>query len=323
MEEKFLKSRQEREELRANRPKDVSETTEQRQLFDEQVSSLEKAVDEHLQAGRVDDARRDLATLRVLVQDTASSISLTAYDMAKANSTLSRLQQAVDEKGGAGGGARKFKFSAASKKKVKPEKEAVPEEAGSGLPTATATVTPSSSTASPTEEVPTTSGTVYGPVRDTTLFIAASKAVFIRDCENTQILALPTAGSVFISNCHHCRVYVSCHQMRLKNCTDVDVYVWCASRPIIEACNGMRFGPYSSWSGLLSSPWQGSLLPSHAAWVRMVGEIESVEHTEQNFTCVDDFQWLKKSASPHWRVLQPEERVGCTEVFTAVSSPST
>lgn len=41
-------------------------------------------------------------------------------------------------------------------------------------------------------------------------------------------------------------VVVACRQFRMHESRGVDVYLWCGSRPIIEACEGVRFAPLPS-----------------------------------------------------------------------------
>ncbi|KAG5490201.1 hypothetical protein JKF63_00320 [Porcisia hertigi] len=322
MEEKFLKLRQEREEQRQQRAKETVAITVQRQQYEAEADLLEAQVTQLLQEGKVVDSQQRIDALRTLVQDTSNSICLTAHEMARANSILARLQQLVDEKR-SGAAPQKFKFS--SRLKAKPTSDATcanssslqTEESDKNRGIAAAAV-PVAGTTRSTSGV----GNVYGPSTGTDLFITHSRSAFINDCADCTIYCLPIAGSVFLSNCTNCRAYVACHQLRLKSCVNLDLYVWCASTPIIETCDGMRFGPYRRWAGLLSSSTDdGKRYATHAEWVRNVGEIEDAEGTEQNYVKVDDFQWVKKSASPHWRVLTKEEERVSNTTFGPATQP--
>ncbi|CAJ1038162.1 putative Tubulin binding cofactor C [Leishmania utingensis] len=323
MEEKFLQLRQGREEQRRQRSKETAVITVQRQQYESEAELLEAQVTQLLQEGNVTESQQRLDALRTLVQDTANSISLTAHEMAKANMILARLQQLVDEKSSSVA-PKKFKFSSRAKAKPTPDAESTIRSlcptgtSGTNEPTAMAAVTVAG-TVNSTNGF----GNVYGPSTDTDLFINHSKGVFIRDCMNCTIYCLPIAGSVFLSACTNCRVYVACHQLRLKGCMNLDLYAWCASTPIIETCDAMRFGPYQCWAGLLSSCTEdGKAYPTHMEWVRRVGEIEDTARTERNYIKVDDFQWVKKSPSPHWRVLTREEERVSTAVFGPATLPS-
>lgn len=73
----------------------------------------------------------------------------------------------------------------------------------------------------------------------------------------------------------------------MHDAKNVDVYLLCSSRPIIEDCNGIRFAPLGKEG--LGDTWEG---------------------VERNmWDQVDDFKWLKSEHSPNWSVLPEEERV--------------
>lgn len=62
---------------------------------------------------------------------------------------------------------------------------------------------------------------------------------------------------------------------------NVDVYLWCGSKPIIEDCSGVRFAP-----------------------LVLEGEEEGKNLWDQ----VEDFKWLRMKQSPHWSVMSEEDR---------------
>lgn len=67
---------------------------------------------------------------------------------------------------------------------------------------------------------------------------------------------------------------------------NVDVYLHCGSRPIIEDCEGVRFAP---------------LMEGEAGLEGLLGA--------NQWDQVDDFGWLKVERSPNWSVLPEAERV--------------
>lgn len=71
----------------------------------------------------------------------------------------------------------------------------------------------------------------------------------------------------------------------MHDAKNVDVYLLCSSRPIIEDCSDVRFAPLEVDAG---------------------GEWESVKNLWDQ---VDDFKWLKSEHSPNWEVMRREERV--------------
>ncbi|KAI9851566.1 MAG: hypothetical protein M1824_002607 [Vezdaea acicularis] len=91
-------------------------------------------------------------------------------------------------------------------------------------------------------------------------------------------------GPAHLTSLSECVILLSCHQLRVHDCKNVDVYLWCRSRPIIEACHGMRFAPLS---GSLGLDGKG----------------------ENQWEHVDDFRWLKQEQSPNWSILPSDMRV--------------
>lgn len=309
MEERFLKLRQEREEERLSRVGEATDGAVQRRQFEEEAALLTAKAEELLLQKSYDVAQDVINQLRMLVQDTSNNVSLTAHDMAKANGALARLQQAVDDQK-CDPTTKKFKFS--TRVKSKPT-----------LPPPASTLDSKTSAAPSTTVIAPLQGNTYGPASNMKLFVDTAKAVFLQNCVKCEVYCLPICGSVFISNCSNCRIYVACHQLRMKDCNNVDVYVWAASTPIIEHCDSMRFGPYRCWEGLVRSRRREDpvLLFSHEEWVRIVGGINGAAGTEDNYQQVSDFQWLRKHASPHWRVMEPHELHCSAEEFIEPTPP--
>ncbi|ORC91486.1 tubulin-specific chaperone C [Trypanosoma theileri] len=298
MEERFLKTRAEREEARQQKSAGSSGTAWDRLQFEDQARSYERSIMQLITDGNTSAAQETINMFKLIVQDATSNNVLTAYEMAKSNATLSRLQGLIDEKRDTCNKPKGFKFSRKPKTGVTAVVEKQQPAAASS---------PLSSSLQQSEEDRSQVNNVYGYAREREVFISEPKAVFLQGCEKCEIFILPVAGSVFISDCSNCKIYVACHQLRLKNCTSVDIYVWCASTPIIECCTEMRFGPYSCWTGLLQSSVGGHHYSTHEEWVQHVGEQEMQERVKDSYKTVDDFQWLKKTPSPHWSVLPPEK----------------
>lgn len=173
----------------------------------------------------------------------------------------------------------------------------------------------------------------YGPATDMNLFVPSLTAFFLRECKKCQVFVLPIRGSAFLTGLKSCRVFIACSQLRLKDCDDVEVYAWVTSTPIIENCDNMRFGPYSCWRGLVLGPVplpeslamkgfspEEQRFKSHEDCIREFQEKEFVSG-ESSWKHVEDFQWLKKAASPHWRALEPHE-FHCADELFLLPSPT-
>ncbi|KAI1885108.1 hypothetical protein AGOR_G00216790 [Albula goreensis] len=69
-----------------------------------------------------------------------------------------------------------------------------------------------------------------------------SATISIDDCTNCRVVLGPVKGSVFIRDCKDMKCVVACQQFRTRDCKKVDVFLSCATQPIIESSTGMNFG---------------------------------------------------------------------------------
>ena len=65
----------------------------------------------------------------------------------------------------------------------------------------------------------------------------------LKNITNSLIVAGQVAGATHITNVRDTVVVVSSRQVRMHDCNNVDVYLSCMSRPIIEDCKNIRFAP--------------------------------------------------------------------------------
>lgn len=108
----------------------------------------------------------------------------------------------------------------------------------------------------------------------------------LKNISNSLIIAGRVTGPVHITNVSDSILVMTAHQVRIHDCSNVDLYLHCSSHPIIEDCKGMRFAP----------------LPEH-----YMTEVEKT--TENQWNQVDDFKWLKAGHSPNWNILSDSQRV--------------
>ncbi|PGH03273.1 hypothetical protein GX51_04143 [Blastomyces parvus] len=94
-------------------------------------------------------------------------------------------------------------------------------------------------------------------------------------------------GPAHITGVNNSTILIYCHQFRMHDCVDVDVYLTCSSKPIIEDCNDIRFGKIPE----IYAP-------------------KSLDGTQPNFwDQVQDFKWIKVEQSPNWRLIKESERI--------------
>ncbi|XP_061082968.1 protein XRP2-like isoform X1 [Conger conger] len=69
-----------------------------------------------------------------------------------------------------------------------------------------------------------------------------SATITIDDCVNCRVVLGPVKGSVFFRDCKEIKCTVACQQFRTRDCKKMEVFLCCATQPIIEASTGMKFG---------------------------------------------------------------------------------
>ncbi|KAG1683993.1 Protein XRP2 [Nymphon striatum] len=68
--------------------------------------------------------------------------------------------------------------------------------------------------------------------------------VTVDNCKGCNIVLGPTKRSVYLRDCEDCRFVISCQQLRLRDCKRVDIFLCCATQPVIETSREIRFGCY-------------------------------------------------------------------------------
>ncbi|XP_029003067.1 protein XRP2 [Betta splendens] len=68
-----------------------------------------------------------------------------------------------------------------------------------------------------------------------------SATITIDDCVNCRIVLGPVKGSVFFRDCKDIKCVVACQQFRTRDCKKMEVFLCCATQPIIESSTGMKF----------------------------------------------------------------------------------
>ena len=110
----------------------------------------------------------------------------------------------------------------------------------------------------------------------------------LRDC---RIFAGPVRGPFFADRLQGCTVHVAARQVRIHDSTNTTFAVRVASQPIIEGTTGARFAPYGwNYPGLEDDLEGAGLGTCAGQWAE-----------------VNDFGWLRQTASPNWVALRGAE----------------
>lgn len=116
----------------------------------------------------------------------------------------------------------------------------------------------------------------------------------LKKIKESLIIAGHVAGAAHITAVEDSIIVVASRQVRMHECKNVDVYLHCASRPIIEDCSNVRFAPIPECYTIVSEK------PMQNQWDQ-----------------VDDFKWLKAEHSPNWSILPQDQRLE-EEIWTHV-----
>ncbi|KAM3152917.1 hypothetical protein ABEW05_006706 [Botrytis cinerea] len=115
----------------------------------------------------------------------------------------------------------------------------------------------------------------------------------LKNIKHSLVIAGHVAGAAHITGIEDSIIVVTSRQVRMHDCKNVDIYLHCASRPIIEDCSNVRFSPIPNSQNVTD------------------------ESVKNQWDQVDDFKWLKAEHSPNWSILPEEERLK-EEIWTDV-----
>lgn len=104
----------------------------------------------------------------------------------------------------------------------------------------------------------------------------------LNDITSSVIIASNVSGPIHMTNVQDCTLILECQQFRMHKSSNVDVYLFCPSRPIIEDCSNIRF--------------------THSY-------VQGETGRKNMYDQVDDFKWLRAEPSPNWGLMKDEERI--------------
>ena len=348
-EDVFLKNRQERDIARAAKQNaEESDDAVARKAFHTRSTALGAQISKLVGESKIDEAHKSWKELQQLIQDTSRTIKLTPHEIKTANASLNEQLAAIDALRTSVKPVKRFAFSSrasssntttaggssATTAAAEADKKSPPPEAtlSSGVVNSTAQQDDSSSSSGHAAAAIPAGGILYKDRSHEVLMIPPGRAVFVRSCTGCTIHVLPIEGSLFLSDCTNCVVYGACHQLRVKSCQHMKFYVATMSTPVIESCDGIRFGSYTAWRGLAASDTTGFFdvkevdgrkVAPHADWLTAVGRFSHADQQlRESYKKVDDFHWLRQQQSPNWSV-EPEGDFAMSDVeFSDPSKPN-
>jgi len=85
----------------------------------------------------------------------------------------------------------------------------------------------------------------------------------LRNVSDSLVICGHVNGPAHLTGITNSIVVVACRQFRMHESSNVDVYLWCGSRPIIEDCQGIRFTEVPGHYVSLPQPLHSSSLLAH------------------------------------------------------------
>ncbi|KAB8343045.1 hypothetical protein FH972_022639 [Carpinus fangiana] len=124
--------------------------------------------------------------------------------------------------------------------------------------------------------------------------------VSLRDITSSLIITGPVSGPIHMTNVKDSILLLSCRQFRMHESHNTNVYTYCASHPIIEACSRIFFHPLPSEFG------SGGSSPREE--IHLGGFTDEEKRYGKNmWSNIDDFDWLKSEPSPNFHVMNPQQ----------------
>ncbi|KAF2737903.1 TBCC-domain-containing protein [Polyplosphaeria fusca] len=108
--------------------------------------------------------------------------------------------------------------------------------------------------------------------------------LILKNIKESLVVCGQVAGPAHITGVENSVIVAACRQFRMHGSRNVDVYLHCSSRPIIEDCEQVRFAP----------------LPE----TYITSETSS---SQNQWDQIDDFKWLKSEPNPHFKLISPQD----------------
>lgn len=127
-----------------------------------------------------------------------------------------------------------------------------------------------------------------------TVFLKGSPSTLhLNYLKNCNIFSGPVSTSIFAENCENCTLVIACQQLRLHNSKNTNIYLYVTSRAIMEECKEIRVAPYN---------WE---------YENIVSDFENAgfDTDVNNWTFIDDFNWLNQKHSPNWKEIEDIDRI--------------
>jgi len=121
--------------------------------------------------------------------------------------------------------------------------------------------------------------------------------VTVDDCRNCCIFIGPTDSSVFIRNSFNCKLVVIARQLRLRDCTDCRLSLYCRTKPAVESCSGLEFSCFAfPYAGLAAQMCACKLAPFTNFWADGYDYTPEVDHGGGDGSCAAHWHIASRAA---------------------------
>ncbi|CAK9300364.1 unnamed protein product [Gordionus sp. m RMFG-2023] len=117
-----------------------------------------------------------------------------------------------------------------------------------------------------------------------------SDSVSIDRCSDCIIFVGPTKNTIYIRNCENCKIMGASHQFRVRDCKNVDIWLFSLTKPSIESSQSIKFACFCYYYlGLTEQFNTANLNPFNNSW-----------------SDVQDFDETDKRPSISWDIMSNE-----------------
>ncbi|KDE08741.1 hypothetical protein MVLG_01195 [Microbotryum lychnidis-dioicae p1A1 Lamole] len=110
-------------------------------------------------------------------------------------------------------------------------------------------------------------------------------ALYLYGIRKSCIIVPPISGSIMVHDCHDCVIFLGSHQFRMHDSKNTIIMLHVTSKPVIERCKGLVFGPYPFAE--LNIPTSGSDKSLYDQVQDFDSPFASAETPSENFSLID------------------------------------
>ncbi len=288
-------------------------------------AALSVDIDTYAEGGTAEPEKaHTLASRTSELEQTVASAAyfLPPYDLRNASLAVAAIKDRLDAATKAQQPRKKFSFSKKPAVNSTPAEVDIvaptqPKKNGTTLPSTTNTVSTAAAAAPPsgrvisnlrgqtiklaTTDFQESEDVTISDLEDCTIYLQSPLgALFIHGLTRCTLVGGPVAGALHLEKLTNCKIYAASRQVRIHSTQNCDFYLKVRSGPIIEFSNGLRFAPLCTKERDLAAALG---YPEAAENFNIQG---GDGNTSREWADVQDFGWLRASASPNWSIL-PED----------------